>query len=72
MFLFEDWSQKLCAFGFLVLKSPDIIHIRLLIHARKYGAMVQKWTVMQKIVGSSLLGILSISAPKRQLMCCQM
>jgi hypothetical protein len=34
--------------------------------------MVQHWTVMQKIVGSSLLEFISLSAPERQLMYCQM
>jgi hypothetical protein len=41
-------------------------------HVRKYGAMVQHWNVMQKIVGSILLRFISISACKRQLMYCQM
>jgi hypothetical protein len=39
-------------------------------HVRKYDAMVQHWNVMQKIVGSILLGFISISASKRQLMYC--
>jgi hypothetical protein len=34
--------------------------------------MVQQWTEMQKIVGSTLLGFISLSAPERQLMYCQM
>jgi len=34
--------------------------------------MVQHWNVMQEIVGSTLLGIISISASERQLIYCQM
>jgi hypothetical protein len=34
--------------------------------------MVQHWKVMQEIVGSILLEIISISASKRQLIYCQM
>ncbi len=37
-------------------------------YVRKYGAMVQHWSVMQQIIGSILLGIIFISASERLLM----
>jgi hypothetical protein len=36
------------------------------VYVRIYGAVVQHWNVMQKIVGAILLGIISISASDRQ------
>jgi hypothetical protein len=50
----------------------SIVHIRVIAHVRKYGAMVQHWIIMQEIVGSSLLMFIYISAPESQLMYCQM
>jgi hypothetical protein len=41
---------------------------RKIFYVRKCDAVVQPWNLMQKIVGSILLGIISISASKRQLM----
>ena len=48
----------------------SILHIRVNAYVRKYGAMVQQWTVMQEIVGSSLLLFIYISAPESQLVYC--
>jgi hypothetical protein len=50
----------------------SIVHIRVNVHVRIYGAMVQQWTIMQEIVGSSLLLFIYISAPESQLVYCQM
>ncbi len=41
-------------------------------YVRKSGTMVHHWSVMQQIIGSILLGIISISASERQLMYCHM
>jgi hypothetical protein len=50
----------------------SIVHIRVDVLVRKYGSVVQHWTITQEIVRSSLLLFIYISCPESQLMYCQM